>query len=267
MSVVTISGGWYRGGQIFAECLARRLGYRCIDREIIVEKAAAAVGAKEDVLRDALVEPPSLLDRLITHKKYVYLTELQAVLAEEVQNGRVIYHGYAGHLLLAGAGPVLRIRILGDRDLRLKTLQDQLDLTYEQAAAHTYKVDEQRKKWTRYLYDIDWEDPSLYDMVLNIGRLLQMSDTCDMVVSLIRGHPIFEMTEARYAELRDFALASRVRAELAHQAPYADSHVREVSAHDGRVHVEGTLEEAEEITDIERIVTTVPGVREVELRY
>ena len=267
MSVVTVSGGWYRGGQIFAECLARRLGFRCIDREVIVEKAAAAAGAKEDALRDALVDPPSLLDRLITHKKYVYLTEFQAALAEEVQNGRVVYHGYAGHLLLADAGPTLRIRILGDRELRLKTLQEQLDLTYEQAATHARKVDEQRRKWTQYLYGIDWEDPSLYDMVLNVGRLLQMPDTCDMVASLIREHPTFEMTEARYAELRDFALASRVRAELAHRAPYADSHVREVSAHDGRIHVEGTLEEAEEITDIERIVTTVPGVKEVELRY
>jgi len=39
MAVITISRGSFSGGKMLAECLAEKLGYRCIDRDVIVEKA------------------------------------------------------------------------------------------------------------------------------------------------------------------------------------------------------------------------------------
>ena len=41
MSVITISRGSFSGGKMFAKCLSKSLGYRCVDREVIVEGAAA----------------------------------------------------------------------------------------------------------------------------------------------------------------------------------------------------------------------------------
>ena len=62
MSVITISRGTDSGGKMMAECLAARLGYRCIDRGMIVEKAAV-YGISQDELREALLKPPGFLDR------------------------------------------------------------------------------------------------------------------------------------------------------------------------------------------------------------
>jgi hypothetical protein len=56
MSVVTISRGTLSGGQMIAECLSAKLGYRCIGRDVIVEKAALS-GISQDLLRDALEKP------------------------------------------------------------------------------------------------------------------------------------------------------------------------------------------------------------------
>ena len=53
MSVVTISRGSFSGGKILAECLSRKLGYRCIDRDVIVEQAAA-YGVSQDDIRHSL---------------------------------------------------------------------------------------------------------------------------------------------------------------------------------------------------------------------
>ncbi len=39
MSIVTISRGSFSSGEALAECLAGKLGYRCVDRDVIVEKA------------------------------------------------------------------------------------------------------------------------------------------------------------------------------------------------------------------------------------
>ena len=111
MSVITISRGSFSGGKTLAECLAEKLGYRCIGRETIVERAAAS-GVSHEELLDALLKPPGFLERF-QHKRYQYLTLFQAALAEEVKNGNVVYHGNAGHLMLKGAA-----RRLEDQDHR-----------------------------------------------------------------------------------------------------------------------------------------------------
>ncbi len=81
MSVVTISRGTFSGGKLLAESLAAKLRYRCIDRDRIVAKAATP-DVSQEMLKDALEKPPSLLQRY-KHKKYIYLTLIQAALAEE----------------------------------------------------------------------------------------------------------------------------------------------------------------------------------------
>jgi len=266
MCVITVSGGWARGGQLFAEGLARRLRFRAIDSEHIIRSAAEA-GAPEEDLRRALEKPPPLIDRLVTHKKYLYMAHLQAALAEAVKDGKTIYYGYAGHLLLSGAGPVLCIRIIADEELRLRTLEEDRGMAREEALAYVERVDLERKRWSHYLYGVDWEDPKLYDIVLNIGHILEISDACDVVTTLARNHRCFEMTSERHAELRDYALGCRVRARLAAEAPYANFHVSKISARRGTVRVESSLDEAEQITTIERIVKSVEGVRELDLKY
>jgi hypothetical protein len=71
MSVVTISRGTFSGGKRLAECLAERLKYRCVDRDVIVEKAAAW-GVSQEELRAALEKPPTFLERFRS-KRYLYI--------------------------------------------------------------------------------------------------------------------------------------------------------------------------------------------------
>lgn len=154
MSVITISRGTFSGGKRLAECLAGHVGYRCIDRDVIVEKAAAS-GAPHDELREALEKPPGFLERF-KHKRYLYLALIQAALAEEVRHGDVIYHGYAGHLLLKGGGPVLRARVIAPLEYRIATAQHRLKLSRNEVIAYIRKVDSDRQKWAHYLYGVDW---------------------------------------------------------------------------------------------------------------
>jgi cytidylate kinase len=206
MSVIAISKGSFLGGKLLARSLAKKLGYRCIDREVIVKQAAIA-GVKPQKLRNALMEPPGLFDRLIDYHKYVYLSMLQAALANQVKDGKVVYHGYVGHLLLSDASPVFRVRVIASNELRLKMAQERLNLTRKAAAAHIQKKDQQRKKWTQALYGVDWEDPSLYDMVFNLGRLFEVEEASEIIASMVKEHSCFRFTSRQQAALKDFALA------------------------------------------------------------
>jgi cytidylate kinase len=258
MSVITISRGTFSGGKILAECLAEKLGYRCIDRDVIVEKAAGDK-VSQDELRDALAKPPSFLDRF-RHKKYLYLALIQAALAEEVRTGSAVYHGNAGHLLLKGGCAVLRVRIIAPLELRIRMAQDRLTLNRGDTIAYIQKVDNERKKWTSYLYGVDWGDPSLYDIVLNLERT-DITEACDVVTTMVK-QKSFEFTPECEAKMNDLALASRVRAALA--TDESTSHLEvEVAANNGFVHIRGRLSDIDDAQVARRVAGAVPGVNDV----
>jgi cytidylate kinase len=176
MSVITISRGTFSGGKMLAECLAAKLGFRCIDRDAIVAKAATP-DVSQEILREALVKPPSFLERY-KHRKYIYLALIQAALADEVRTGKVVYHGNAGHLLLPGGTPVLRVRIIAPLEFRVQMAMERENLNREGAISYIQKVDQDRQKWTQYLYGVDWNDPALYDVFINL-EYLSIDQACE----------------------------------------------------------------------------------------
>ncbi|MCL4401349.1 MAG: cytidylate kinase family protein [Acidobacteria bacterium] len=261
MSVITISRGSFSGGKLLAECLSQRLGYRCVDRDVIVERAAA-FGASQQELRDALQKPPGFLERF-QHKRYLYLALIQAALSEEVRDGRSIYHGNAGHLLLKGVKPVLRVRVIATMSFRIAQCRERLHLSDGEAVSYIEKTDEDRRRWTQYLYGVDWRDPSLYDIVLNLENM-SIRDACQVLASLVRQQKCFEFDEQCRAALGDVALASRIKANLALDPATADLEV-EVTAEAGCVSVKGRLSNPGQLKHVDRIAREIPGVAHLNL--
>jgi len=260
MSVITISRGSFSGGKMLAECLARTLGYRCVDRDVIVESAAAH-GVSQEELRDALQKPPTLLERL-QHKKYLYLALIQAALTEEVRTGKAVYHGNAGHLLLKGGLHVLRIRIIAPMEFRLSMAQERLKLSRNEAIAYIQKMDQDRRKWTQYLYGVDWADAALYDVVLNLEHMA-IPEACAGISTLVRQR-CFEFTPEVQAAMDDLALASRVRAELA--VNESTSHLEvEVVSSKGVLAIHGRIPTIHDVEEVEHVAKGVTGVRSVNL--
>jgi cytidylate kinase len=55
-------------------------------------------------------------------------------------------------------------------EFRIGMAQARLKLERDEAIAYVQKMDQQRRKWTQFLYGVDWGDPSLYDIVLNLDH-------------------------------------------------------------------------------------------------
>jgi cytidylate kinase len=260
MSVITISRGTFSGGAMLAECLAKSLGYRCVDRDIIVEGAAAR-GISQDELRNALEKPPTFLDRL-QHKKYLYLAVIQAALVDEVRTGKAVYHGHAGHLLLKGGPQILRVRIIAPLEFRLSMAQKRLKMTRAEALAYIQRMDQDRKKWAQYLYGVDWGDPAQYDVVLNL-EYMDVDEACAGLAALVRKRGL-EFTPEDQEAMGDLALASHLRAELAlHEAT---SHLEvEIEARRGAVSIHGRIPSVREVEEVMQMVQAAPGVASVDL--
>ena len=79
MGVITISRGSYSHGKSIAEKVARKLGYECVSREILLD-ASREFNIPEFKLTNALEESPSIIDRIILYRKDKYIAFIQAAL-------------------------------------------------------------------------------------------------------------------------------------------------------------------------------------------
>ena len=211
MAIVTISRGTGSGGVLVAERLAQELGYEVVSREDIIGEAAR-FGAPEDKLQEALLNPPGFWDRF-KHERRRYLAFVQAALCEHAQRDGIVYHGNAGHLLLRGISHVLCIRIIAPTPFRVQMLMEQQKMGSEEALDYIEKADHQREQWTRFLYGVNWLDPMLYDLTINL-RTLDVAEAVALAAAAARS-PKLEASQASREAMANLVLASRVQALLA----------------------------------------------------
>ena len=164
MSIITISRGSYYRGKEVAEKLAEKLGYGCISREILLE-ASEEFNIPEIKLIRAIHDAPSILERL-THQKEKFVAFIRVALLKHVQRDNVVYHGLFGHFFLQDIPHVLKVRIVGDLEIRVADEVNREGISPDKAREIILRDDEERRKWALYLYGADWWDATLYDLVI-----------------------------------------------------------------------------------------------------
>jgi cytidylate kinase len=210
MAIITISRGCFSHGQEIAEKVAARLGYDCISREVLLE-AAKLFNVSERKLIKSLHDAPTVLER-ISNGKMEYLADIKAALLKYARKDNIVYHGHAGHLLLTEIPKVLKVRILAEKEDRIAFLKQQQNMSREQALLNIENEDKHRTNWTRYLYKTDINDPSLYDIVINIGSLT-IDTACELICRAAKSGA-FLMTDNSKQALDDAAISSHISAAL-----------------------------------------------------
>jgi cytidylate kinase len=259
MPIITISRGSGSGGLLLATQVAESLGYEAVSREDIVAEATG-FGVSEEELRGALLKPPGLWGRF-SRQRNRYLAFMQAALCQRVHGGGVVYHGNAGHLLLPGVAHVICIRLIAPVAFRVKLLHERSGMNEDDARAHIEKVDRDREHWTRFLYGVDWLDPTLYDLCINL-RTMDLGDAVGLVLRTAQAEAFRPTAESRQA-MTDLVLASRVRAALAYDDRTAGAEV-EVRAEGDTVFLRGRLRPASLVDAVLDVVAGVEGVGQVD---
>ena len=260
MPIVTIAHETGSGGPEIGTALAERLGYRYVDREMI-SQAARHYGVTEDKLTQLDETKPSLFERFDVETRQ-FITIIQSGLFDVAEEDNVVINSRGGQMLLRGIAHVLRIRVIAPFDLRVKRVLNKMagqmseSVDVRTTAEMVRRSDHEKHGRTRYLYDVDWGDPALYDLVINTEKLTPEA-AVEMIVGLVR-RPELASTDASRQAVRDRGLASRVRAALAAH-PETRKYRINVESDQGVVRLEGTaaLEKAAEVT------RTVAGVVDV----
>jgi cytidylate kinase len=260
MAIITISRGTFSGGKALAEQLAQRLGYPCLSREAVLTETMKEYGISESDMTTAMDKPPAFWLQA-PYKRSVYLKCVTAVLLEHAKEGRLVYQGHVGHLLLSGISHLIRIRLIADMEFRIKAAMDRMNLDQNAAVAYIEKMDKQRHQWAQFLYGVDWTDAHLYDAVFNLEHN-NINGICDLIVRMTELEP-FQVTDQSQKAFNDFALSSRVWASLA-----KDKLIRSVSvsitADTGNVTITGSVGSEKTVEAITHAAEQVRGVKAVQ---
>jgi cytidylate kinase len=259
MAIVTISRGSYTEGIAVAEALARELGHPCISREVVLE-AAEDSGVEERVLVSTMEDPPRFWEKT-PGRIPAHLNLVRAALLRHAQAGDLVYHGYAGHLLLSGIPHVLRVRVIAGPEKRIAALMRDFGMDRKQATAHLHKLDTQLAKWTRFLYGVDWQDPSLYDVVLNLDHI--SVEGAVITLAQMARSANFQPTDASRKAFADLYLSSAVWAALTKDPRTKAANVR-VGSDEGTVFITGVAPNTRTADAIQEVVERVEGVHEVD---
>jgi cytidylate kinase len=259
MSIITISRGSYTRGKEVAEKVAKQLDYECIAREAIVE-ASQEYHIPETKLVRALHDAPSILDKF-SYGKEKFVAFYQLCFLEHLHRDNVVYHGLAGHFLLKGVSHVLKVRILSDMADRVKLEMEREKISEKEAARILLNDDEERRKWSRHLYGIDTDDPSLYDLFIHIKKIT-VDDAVDIICHTIK-YDHFKATTASMAAFDDMLLAARVKVALIDQAPNA-----EVTSRNGNILIKVSSSEYRDeklVETLTELTQAVPRVKAIDI--
>jgi cytidylate kinase len=258
MSIVAMSETVGSGGTEIGRALATALGWEFADREIIT-KAAESFGEGVMELKHATEEKPTLWERFRQSQRR-YMTYVEATVLELAARGNVVLVGRASTVILADVPHALRVRVIAPERLRADRIERQQGLTGAAAVDYVRDADRDLAARVRFLYHLDWEDPLLYDVVLNTERL-----TVGQAVGMLRDRLMGDRltpTDAARRALRDRSLLATARAVLLAN-PTTRARPIGVTVADGIAELSGRVDTEDERQAAETAVKRIPGMVDV----
>jgi cytidylate kinase len=215
MGIITISRGSYSRGIDIAEKLAKKLGYECISREVLLD-ASKEFNIPEVKLIHAIEDAPSIFDHIKDGKRR-YVAFIREAFLEYIQKDNIVYHGFAGHFFTKDIPNILKVRIIANLDFRIKVLMERENISEEKARKLLFRIDVERRKWSVYLYGIDTNTTELYDVILHID-CLQVDGAVDFIYDLAN-RPCFQTTPESQNKLKELLEAAKAYSISSTQTP------------------------------------------------
>ncbi|MBQ4391568.1 MAG: cytidylate kinase-like family protein [Prevotella sp.] len=184
--VITISRQFGTGGHEIGAELARRLGVKLLDKQIINE-VASRFGSVEDAIERIEARNPLWRDDFTQfYRSYMagaeyngqeqdqtshQLFEAQAKAIRKIASEEsCVIIGRCGFYIFRDHPNALKIFIHADDDCRKQRIARRYDLSESDAAAMIVDNDYSRELYTKTFTGSDWQDARNYDISLNVRK-------------------------------------------------------------------------------------------------
>jgi hypothetical protein len=193
--VMTLYAELGTDGEYIGRAVAERLGLAFIDRPVLSRAVEEAMARGPEVpeyhlarskwVRQIAAEalaltrsghraahahdlPAFVTTGLMSEESYLRL--LQTVLLDLARGGRVLIAGRGAEALLRDHPTSLHVRVVAPLERRLARVMELLHADRALALEAIDRADSIHSGYLKYAMNVDWTDPSLYDLTLNASR-------------------------------------------------------------------------------------------------
>ena len=202
MAVITISRQFGAGGITLGKMVADQLGYTFADNNI-VQRVAKEANVSTNWVESFEKEAGSKLSRLISSmvsKRWVervlgdergyldeqiYLDYLVLIIAQLADEGDVVILGRGSQYILDDHPDAVHVLLMDEFENRVKFMMDRYEMDRKKAERSVNSEDRRRFSLYKRLGKTDYEDPRLYNLVLNMSQVT-LEKARDMICDLAK---------------------------------------------------------------------------------
>jgi len=208
MAVISISRLVGSGAREIAQLLSKQLGYRLFDQELIAKLGLEAGLTKGEVV-DLTAErhhTHSPLERM-THLAPMTTLALGAyeasgagaedrsaelvskIMLYAYEQGNVVVDGRGSQGVLRDKPGVLHVRLVAPVEQRIEYLRKRDNIDTDEARKRVKEADAAQTDYIRRYFGADINDPTLYHLIINTGKITQAA-AVDLIIRALAGLPV-----------------------------------------------------------------------------
>ena len=260
MPLITITSGIGCGEDTVARILGEKLDLAVFDDQKLQDEALEMGISSEDI-EDFDEKAPSLFSRLLTFKPQSYLELMAAVIYKISGKGDAIIAGHGASFLLRDFGCAFHVRLHSSESSRIQHLVDEQGMSPDAAKKLMQKTDDERKGFLRFAYRMDWDDNSLYDLVINRDKL-GVEGTVILIVAARDVDQIKECSLSAMESMKQLSLGKRVEAAIIKDCVNPGNYHVTVPE-PGVVRLTGIINPLESKDRLIELVKAIPGVKKL----
>jgi len=203
VSVITISRQFGAGGKTIGKRVADTLGYYYADEDII-DRAVVEVSVSPDGKKILETEPSDKVKRFISKlnpfgtslmelplsdkERYIdgfkYFELLNLIIPKIAKDGNAVIVGRGGQYILHNFENTYHILLIAKQGDKIKFLEDHYRISSTRAVQMIKRMNKRRANLYSFFGKKDYEDPKLYDIILNMS-LLSIDKAEELIYKLI----------------------------------------------------------------------------------
>jgi hypothetical protein len=192
-----------------------------------------------------------------------YLDMMQTIIYQYARADDVVILARGAPVLLSDVPSALHVNVFAPYERRVEVVMAREGITRPIAEQVVRESDQDREGYMRYLFDRDWMDPLLYDVMINT-QVITPEQACDLIVRAAHAKELLDAHEPSLVVLSNHIVVRQAEEALLKAKQVNPRHISASVTTPGVIKLMGIVSSEQEKRAAESVVRTIPGVADVD---
>ncbi len=260
MALITLSSNFSSKGEKIAQKVSEQLGVELFDDQKLQERFASMGISKKDV-EEFNEKAPGFFDRLFTKKPAIYLDLLGSLVYDIANKGEGVIIGHGSQAFLKDFHCAFHVMIHASEKTRSEELALEQNISEDAAIKLVRRMDKRFKDFVQYAFNRNWNDPSGFDLMINLDKF-GIDWATNVIVETAKSEEVKECSLNALEAMASFSIQRKVDAAIT-QTAIPQAYIFVDITDKGKVHLTGSVYSGKDRKKVIEVAKNVPGVDEV----